>query len=520
MLSFKTFIFFCYGIIILSFTSCFQDNTQTKQEVHLAIAYEENLAEIENSYYIQWLEEQSGINIKISFLPQDYTSQYLQLLFENSQSEYDAILFSSQNTPSDEQITQFAQNNYILPLNNLIQTQSEYLKQVFNNYTLFNMQDVLTHDDGNIYYMPLQTANSPKNYAQTMWINVDWLEQTGEQIPSTTQELTQVLTAFKQNFPNGAPLIGSTSTDSFYSTDFILNAFEQTNASNFYFALNDDNEVYFAPYTDNFRKGLEYCAQLYSEGLISKQLFQFDETQLISVCNAPNFLVGMFTAKDLSDVLSVNSPELFSNFIAIAPISSEISEGYSALQVIKPDVGAVILANSKKAQHVFKVLDIMCSEQAYLIGHFGEPNVNWHEASPGDISANGTPALISIDGTDTLLKNGLPLSTPGPYITSDMYASAVVWKGFQVNQSEYVASRASRIYEQHEPQNSLSPIVFTNNKAENEKLMLQIKEYTQKAMQDFITGNKDINSEQDWLLFINGNENIAPMLDTLQENIN
>ncbi len=505
--------------VLIFGVSCNTVSQDETQEINFAIPYDDNLQHLQDSYYIQWLEKQCDVKINLTFISQSNSEQYLNSMLTYADGDIDGILFSDDTALDIASIEQYAQSKSILPLSNLIENNSIYLKDIIANYEAYNLESALFGNLQEIYFMPALSGNLPKQYTQTMWINLKYLEECGVAIPSTTAEFEQVLSAFKENYSESLPIIGTSQNSSFFPINFIMNSFEVCDAQNSYFAIKN-GDVYFAPQTDDFREGLIYCANLYNKGLLSKEVFTFDDQQFKSIVNDPRMLVGMFSSFNVSDVLNVQSPELYSYYLPLAPLKHEGINANSILHVNLPKVGGVILASTDNAQKTFEIMDLMCSEQAYLIGHFGEPGVDWKEAEPGDISTSGLPALISVTNTQALQREDIFSAVIGPFITIDKFAEAITWKGYQVNQNEYLQARAFRIYEEFETEQSLSPLFFAQNQSEYEEMMLKIEEYTLLNMIDFITGEKDINSDEHWQEYLNGFEHVEQIELAIQQNFN
>ena len=67
---------------------------------------------------------------------------------------------------------------------------------------------MITAPDGHIYSFPwIEELGAGKESIHSVndfpWINVEWLNKLGLKMPTTTEELKQVLIAFKTKDPNG-----------------------------------------------------------------------------------------------------------------------------------------------------------------------------------------------------------------------------------------------------------------------------------------------------------------------------
>ncbi len=86
----------------------------------------------------------------------------------------------------------------LIPLNDLIKEHAPDLQKVLDNDAKF--RSCATSLDGNIYFIP---KNLTLKSAEFWWIRQDWLDKLNLQVPTTIDELYEVLTAFRNNDPNG-----------------------------------------------------------------------------------------------------------------------------------------------------------------------------------------------------------------------------------------------------------------------------------------------------------------------------
>ncbi len=501
-------MFFCRSLYILialsmcfSLVGCAVVDAPQGETISIAIPYENRLADVENSYYFIWLEEQSGLDIELSFLPSAFTSDYLELIFTDEYADIDAVFFTESSAPSVREVTEYGEEGLLHPLDTLISQESVELKQLFDSYEIYDLEQTLYSGQNDIYYMPQIGKNLPKSYEQTMWINSRWLSETGHTIPTSTDEFADVLTSFKSHYPDGVPMIGSPTQSGTFSLAFLMNSFAVFHRDAGYFATMWDR-VFYPPMTDGWREGLIYLSELYELGLIADENFSYNTEQLISICNDASMPVGVFTANELSDILSVNSPDLLSYYLAVPPLSNKNDVGRAIKDITLPIPGGVILSSSEKKDEAFLLMDIMCSEQAYLIGNFGRPSVDWSEAEVGDISVSGTPALITVIGNGSTVRDVNGSGVFGPFITRDNYAEAVAWKGYQINQSEYVEARASRTYEDYETQNALSPAVYNEARQDKSDEFEQLIFFTEEMTRKFIVGEQNVTDDNDWQMYL------------------
>lgn len=472
---------------------------EDKVELTIAVPYDVEYADFDESYYVEWLEEETGYEIEIQYISETYTTEYLSMIFTSASSDVDAIFFTNDNEPSSEELEYYIANGYLLPLEGYIDS-GEYLAEIIEEFLDYDLEKTLQYEDGHIYYMPALTMSETQCYLQTAWMNVEWLEELGLEMPSTTEELKVVLQAFKEMDENAVPLIGSAESENTFVCNFLINSFTTCDPFNYYFALDAEGELYYPPITEEWREGLEYCNELYEAGLLVEENFTYSVDELISICNDSDDVVGMFLAKGLSDIIYDTSPQLLSYFLVLSPLNDT---GTVTLEAQLPKVGGVILNTSDNIEETFQLLDLMCGEEAYVISHFGEYEEDWTYSSSSDVSVLGYPAVITRVGDSNLERTPSESTILGPFITDLYYADRVSWVGYQVNQSEYMQARAYRTYQSYEPEYVLDFIAYADYEVDVEELE-ELAAYVKSNMIDFIRGVKDIEDEETWNTYLEG----------------
>lgn len=115
-------------------------------------------------------------------------------------------------------------------------------------------------------------------------MNMTWLKNLGLEIPTTIDEFTEVLRAFKTQDPNKnneadeIPL-SFRSTDAANRTTWIGSFFGPFGVvDDSTHIMIKDGKVIFTPEQEGFRKALEYFHMLYAEGLMDPESFTQDDS--------------------------------------------------------------------------------------------------------------------------------------------------------------------------------------------------------------------------------------------------
>jgi len=138
------------------------------------------------------------------------------------------------------------------------------------------IKQVMTSGDGNIYSLP-QVGNTGPG-STLLFINQGWLDKLSLKMPTNTDELYNVLSAFKTEDPNGnseadeIPLMCTTGT----KVTLLYPYFGITNYGD---KTLIDGKLQYIATTEKFKDFLKYCRKLYQDGLLAKDSFTLEPDQ-------------------------------------------------------------------------------------------------------------------------------------------------------------------------------------------------------------------------------------------------
>lgn len=483
----------CIAVVLTAVlcTAACSKQGPVRETVYLGIPDSETVRDFKSNYYINWLEEATDCDIEVVPIIQNRCEDFLNSL-ETSEINIDAILFGSDFTLSYEELREFAIEGRLVGLDGFIGPDTPAIL----SEAVYSIDSTGGRRLEGIYCFPKIGTDSGDGCGQTMWINTQWLINLGLEVPRTTDELEQVLRAFAERDPNRNGMhdeiafMGSTGGYMYNPSEFLLNAFIYNDPWNSRFCMTDGRRV-FAPTTDEFRQGLEYCAELYAEGLISPRCYTYTIDQMVELINSSGDYVGAFTTDSLANVIFQSNPEIMARFLHVPPLEG-IPGTRNALYVKQvADIGAVIPAAAANPRGAFKVLSTMLTNEASLIARFGEENADWKYSDGSDVSLyGGTAEIVTINNIWGTVQNK-HLNGIGPMNVRDDYLKGVIWNGAD-SDTEYVDTRASLSYRPFFPKESagvgyVGPIVG----------------FVDEAIGEFIRGERDIGSDDEWEEFVN-----------------
>ncbi len=158
------------------------------------------------------------------------------------------------------------------------------------------LRNIVTLPSGEIPSLPYFQINleNQKCPPEIIMVYKPWLDKLGLSMPETTEDLYNVLKAFKEQDPNGngeadeIPFCPR-SLNNFYS---MFSMFGVMASPSFNFVFLDGKTAEYAPLQPEFKEGLEYFRKLYAEGLLDKDMFIQNQQQVLAKGTGEDALIG------------------------------------------------------------------------------------------------------------------------------------------------------------------------------------------------------------------------------------
>lgn len=226
----------------------------------------------------QRLEEDTNVHIDWTNYNSDFTEK--RNLDIASGDLPDAIFNAG---ASDYDLLNWSDSGVIVPVEELIEKYMPNLSKILDENPQY--RQLLTAPDGHIYSFPwIEELGTDKDSIHTVndmaWINTEWLEKLGLEMPTTTDELVKVLEAFKTQDPNGngeADEIPFSFINDGGNEDlkFLFSAFGEGDNDD-HLIVNNDGKVQFTANTDGYKAAIKFFNQLQQKGLIDSEAFEQD----------------------------------------------------------------------------------------------------------------------------------------------------------------------------------------------------------------------------------------------------
>jgi len=467
------------------------------------------IEDLNTNAYAQWIEEQTGVNVEwIESSKVDAMTKLSVML--NTGNYPDTIFGAGGAGLSTQDIYRYGKQGIFLPLNDLIEEQGYFIKEMFEAHPSF--KDTITSPDGNIYALPaVFTDDYHMTMRQKYWINTQWLENLGLDMPRTTDEFYMVLKAFKEQDANGngdpndeIPMTGS--KRHYENTAlFLMNAFipaggqddsGDSSLSGFEFII--DGDLKFTANKDAFREGLRYIRKLYTEGLMDVAALTQDRSQIKPLVDGDYTRIGGMASHHPANfsTLNENPDSNFQQYQVMLPLKGPEGEANTPWfidAVIKPGE-FVITDNCESPELAMRWADHFYRLESMLHDK-GVENVHWEYVDPseGKVGLNGEPAKYNY--LDPLSMEDNAQINAGPGWTRDMKNEFAKSEGFSYEEFLYNATKQYEPFKvRRYPYATAS--VSDESMTEFTELRRTIHTYVGEAVNRFIIGDLDI--EEDW----------------------
>ena len=493
------------------------EDTGEKETLVVGLQGNTNITDFKDNYLTKLLEEELNCNLEIyefAATGSDLETQVSLMASGGSDDVPDVILYKG-FTP--ETVLNYGTNGFFIPIN-------EYYERTDTNYAQIPEEDkeviekAMTLADGNMYSIPNYSESPWNDTPNRLFINTTWLDKLGLEIPTTTDELYEVLKAFVNNDPNGNGMkdeIGLYGyTEGGYGEDIvdtIMNAFVFYNGGeqNGGLALDETGETVIAPFTtEGWREGLRYFKKLYDEGLMSSSVFTDDTTQFRATLNSETNVVGMVSAGSKSNWTDVDNNPNFLELTMIEPMTGPEGLCYSPYAEYSPEFNFFVTSSCENVDLALELGDWFMTIEHSRIGRYGEKGVDWTDDP--ETCENTTNAYKEAGLTDTLDCVQLTniWSEPSnkfwhnvnPYYESKeaSYKTANGLTPFdESSKSGMLNAYNIEWYADKHPEKVLPLLHYTQEESDQcSKIILEITELVEQAKAEFIIGDR--NLEDGW----------------------
>lgn len=238
-----------------------------------------NVANFNDMKFFNDMGELTQVKVEWEMVPQAAWNDKISLFFSTGTGLPDIIY--GNNCLTADQVVRYGNQGFFVDMKPFIEPYGEHLKKLEQEIT--NLFNTATTPNGAIYALPsVHGIMSNSNCA--MFLNKKWMDKLNLEVPTTTDELLDVLRAFK----NGGDLNGNGIED---EIPFSMKVGDSVNGYNPLFGafgrvdnnnhlLVEDGKVIFTAMIDEYKEAVKWFATMSSEGLLDKESFTQDTSVL------------------------------------------------------------------------------------------------------------------------------------------------------------------------------------------------------------------------------------------------
>ena len=432
----------------------------------------------ENRFF-ERMEDRTGIHLELT--------QYKKA--EDWQAAKDAMLAGTQALPdalvkanlSVRETLRWFEAGKIIDLKPYLETYAPNLWALLQQNP--EWMEAVTLPSGEIVALP---AIDELQFNNAMWINVTWLAKAGLEMPTTADELTNVLRAFRDKELNGnndwddeVPLTFS----SMWDLRFLAHAFG-LNANDYYVTMDETGKVSEILTKDENRAFLTWLHQLWSEGLLDSTGFtglrnlnvnnQDEDAAVVYGVMLTSSPVQLTTAKALGEY-AILEPLVYEGKQVYRDLTGDVIRGTFAITSACEDPAALV-----------QWVDYLYTEEGFILAEAG--------VEGEEFAWNDDGSWLWESAGEALLSNILPEATIRSGTTMPGYATVEFQQKIDDISTVHVVKSLLKL----KAFDSMPyPLVYMTDAQQSrlDELIWNIGKYAEQQMVWFVVGDVELNDE-------------------------
>ena len=501
-----------------------QPAQQEERKLVVGIQSYTTITDYEDNYLTKLLEEKLNCELEMMLLPTDNSELETKIaLMAASPEELPDVILASNMT--QQVVTEYGNNGIFLDLTQYVGDAEKmpYFNAIPEEYRKAMIN--ATSGDGKVYALGTFAGDAWSQTPYRIYINEVWLENLKLEMPKTTDELRDVLNAFATQDPNRnniqdeIPIYGTMNAWGTDPTVALMNSFVYYNpGTENGLALDESGEAVIAPFTsEEFKSGLAYMNALYDDGVFSDSIFTDDTTQFKATLNneACN-LVGVVVSGSYGNWSDAANNANFNELTLLDPIAGPDGVAYSPWNDYTLQRNMVITSNCKNVDLAIEFGDIFYESSMSITTRFGEEGVDW-TADP-EITALYTSNNVEAGFSETVsafLYNDIWAEQTNKfwhafnprfmdpvfnYADESLLKETFAEEGGKLKTNQARVQSLKSYYYAH-PDYIIPALNYTEEEFEiTGTVSLNIKDYLNQSIAQFITGERDVEAEwEDYL---------------------
>ena len=471
-----------------------------------------NVESYEDNEFTKWLEEQTGYNIEFVYFSSDHAEAVTQLT---------AMMAGGEKLPDiiwgingvEHLRNEWGRDGYLIDLKPYIDDPEasknfwEAANELPESIRKLMINRAADPETGAWYAFPHQAVSTTDKQATQVYINQKWLDQLGLEMPTSYEELVDVLIAFRDGDPNGngiadeLPMVGGVGLYRADIVEWLINNWIFCNDANidgcYFFNVTDDGTVYYPQVTEEYREALRNIHELVDQNLLSTLTWTVSQTSELKALVNPEDGVAIAGVVGCHfSVHTLKDSDLMFDYVPLAPFK------YAPLEEDNYRLSACITTDCEHPDDAFRLRDVMHTREAGLRMSKGVPEVDWtyaenDEGETGIVQLNPDAYSGQTHQTWSFNDSAIMNFSESPYKTIVPAGTEKTWAQLRKDTMDAHYALYTAAAEANNPKNILYIPYYTGAEiAENGDIPTNLEMYFKNCRAEFCNGTMDI--EKDW----------------------
>lgn len=375
-------------------------------------------------------------------------------------------------------------------------------------------------DDGGYYGMPLIALEHVDNLASMVFINQAWLDKVGKEIPTTTDELYDVLVAFRDGDCNGngkkdeIPMVAGSASGTGLAA-WVMNAFMYWDPSNIY-NVDENGKIYSPIVTDEFRQGLQFMNKLYEEGLFSELSFSgASHTDFVAMNTPADNIAKAGIIYGHPSIYTDANSTILDQYTAMTSLADATGKGgYTVFNENVVRWISWVTTSCDTPKRAMAFLDLMYTDEAMTRMRMGEKGVFWDYGEEG-VNIKGEKTSIHVYDESAFFTGNSTWGINGNCIMNDANYTGVFEYVGDGSRNDEVSRLMKELWEnvcltRKSPKYTAEGLIYTSEDFDRrQELMGRYYSNYSEPITLFITGKLDINDDAAWQNYVDTLEKLG-----------
>lgn len=441
-----------------------------------------------DAYWAQELERITGTHVEWIHHKSDVIDEKFNLMIA-SEEYTDAIVYNWPKVEGGPEL--YLEDEVIIDL-------TELIPECMPNFNAYleehpEVKRIIANDDGKILYIPFIREDVALNIYVGPQIRTDWLEKLGLNVPKTTEDLYNVLKAFKTQDPNGngeadeIPMSGSEFRRNEYGVGNLLWAFD----THYSFYV-EDGKVVWGPAEEKFAEGIEYIAMLYKEGLLDVDYLLNDRAAMDSkaIADRVGFEFSFQPTKYQNDATFNDGTRRMAGiqYLTTPDNDSKMCFNPAYTESVVTKVALAVTTACENPKGLLKWLDTVFSEEGIIFMNYGKEGTHFEYV-------DGKPQLIDFSSLTTEEQTLVQANT---MMIDTVFPSLQQWGAYSATTSQWGGEAIATWADGVDTSGILPQIALTTEEKEQiADTLTQLEAYADTQINNVIIGELNMDKWPD-----------------------